>query len=134
MVNEPGCPGRKNLGSTSTLTQCIQQAQIDGCLYSSPARRIGPPPWPPSLHVQARYLRELNQSGNHEAVVQLFESGRLVQPEAALGEYVTALARANRLDNSRLLQTLQVGENAACRCRRRAGPRREKHMGGVCRA
>ncbi len=58
---------------------------------------------------QSRYLRELNQSGNHEAVVQLFESGRLLQPEAAMSEYVTALARTNRLDNTRLMQTLQVG-------------------------
>lgn len=60
------------------------------------------------LLLQARYLRELNQGGNHEAVIQLFESGRLTQPEAAMAEYVAALARTNRLDNSRLLQTLQV--------------------------
>lgn len=61
-----------------------------------------------SIHLQARYLRELNQGGNHEAVIQLFESGRLMAPEAVMAEYVTALARTNRLDNSRLLQTLQV--------------------------
>lgn len=41
-------------------------------------------------------------------MIQLFESGRLAAPEAALSEYVTALARTNRLDNTQLLQTLQV--------------------------
>jgi hypothetical protein len=62
----------------------------------------------PSGVLQARYLREMNQSGNHEAVIQLFESGRLAHPEAVLSEYVAALARTNRLDNTRLLETLQV--------------------------
>jgi ATP-dependent metalloprotease len=70
---------------------------------------------PPDAAGQSRYLRDLNQSGQHDAVVQIFESGRLVNAEGALGEYVTALAHTNRLNNTALLQTLQKGYEAAVR-------------------
>ena len=62
---------------------------------------------------QARYVRELNQSGRYDAVVQLWESGRLMHPDSVFSEYVIALARMDRLDNSSLLQTLQRGYTAS---------------------
>ena len=68
---------------------------------------------PPDAAGQARYLRELNQTGRHEAVIELWESGRLINPESLFSEYVTALARIDRLDNSALLSTLQRGYKAA---------------------
>lgn len=57
---------------------------------------------------QAEYLRQLNQSGQSEAVINLFESNRLAFTQDALGEYVKALARADKLDNSRVLNLMQV--------------------------
>jgi hypothetical protein len=68
-----------------------------------------PPPPPPPLNQQAEYLRQLNASGQPEAVVRAFESGRLAASEEAVGEYVKALVRLDRLDNTRLLSTLQRG-------------------------
>jgi hypothetical protein len=64
---------------------------------------------PSDASSQAQYLKQLNHSGQHDAVIALFESGRLSNAEAMLGEYVTALARVDRLNNTALLQTLQVG-------------------------
>ena len=64
---------------------------------------------------QARYVRDLNQSGRHDAVIELWESGRLANPEGLFSEYVTALARIGRLDNSALMETLQKGYVAAVR-------------------
>lgn len=54
-------------------------------------------------------LRQLNRNGQPEAVVGWFESGQLAASEAAVGEYVKALVRLDKLDNTRLLSTLQRG-------------------------
>jgi len=70
---------------------------------------------PPNAAGQARYLRELNHSGQHELVIQLWEGGRLTNPEALFSEYVTALAKTNRLDNTALMNTLTRGYQAAVR-------------------
>ncbi len=40
--------------------------------------------------------------------MQHFESGRVASNEETLGEYIKALAKLDRLDNSRLLSTLQA--------------------------
>jgi ATP-dependent metalloprotease len=86
-------------------------------------RRAGPPAaraprrgladLPPDAAGQARLLRDLNAAGRHEAVVELWESGRLAHPEGALAEYVTALARTSRLDNTALVDTLRRGYEAS---------------------
>ena len=57
---------------------------------------------------QAEYLRGLNHRGDAEAVIRAFEGGHVATTEAALGEYVRALALVDRLDSSALLRTLQV--------------------------
>ena len=62
---------------------------------------------PPAL--QAQYLRDLNRSGQHDAVVQLFESDRLVQTEEVFAQYVRALAKADKLNGTALMQTLYRG-------------------------
>jgi ATP-dependent metalloprotease len=68
-----------------------------------------------SIHVpedaqgQKRLITELMRSGQHDAVVKIWEGGRLVQPESVFGEYVTALAKMNKLDNTALLDTLRKG-------------------------
>ncbi len=41
--------------------------------------------------------------------MQLFESNRLAFTQETLGEYIKALARLDRLDNSRMLGLMQVG-------------------------
>jgi ATP-dependent metalloprotease len=64
---------------------------------------------------QARYVRDLIQSGRHDAVIELWESGRLANPEGLFSEYVTSLARVGRLDNSALMDTLQRGYAATVR-------------------
>eukprot|EP00887_Chlorella_sp_A99_P002593 scaffold6.g2593.t1 len=61
------------------------------------------------------HLRDLNKQGNHEAVIGLFESGRVAVSAEAMGEYVKALARTDRLDSTALLQTLQRGMEAGAR-------------------
>jgi ATP-dependent metalloprotease len=62
---------------------------------------------------QAEQLRQWNRAGNSEAVVSAFESGRVANTEEAMGEYVKALVRLDRLDNTRLLSTLQRGANGS---------------------
>ena len=58
--------------------------------------------------LQADYLRSLNRRGEPDAVIRAFEGGHVATTEAALGEYVKALALVDRLDNTALLQTLSV--------------------------
>lgn len=58
---------------------------------------------------QRKLVQELMRTGQHESVVGLWESGRLVQPEAVFSEYVTALAKMNKLDNTVLVDTLKRG-------------------------
>ncbi|KAJ9515052.1 hypothetical protein QJQ45_012578 [Haematococcus lacustris] len=58
---------------------------------------------------QASQLRQLNQSGQAEAVVGAFEGGRVAFTQENLGEYIKALARLDRLDNSRMLSLMQRG-------------------------
>lgn len=58
---------------------------------------------------QRKFVQELMRAGQHESVVGLWESGRLVQPEAVFSEYVTALAKMNKLDNTVLVDTLKRG-------------------------
>ena len=58
--------------------------------------------------LQADFLRNLNRRGDADVVIRHFESGRVASSEATLGEYVKALAKADKLDNSSLLRTLQV--------------------------
>jgi ATP-dependent metalloprotease len=68
---------------------------------------------PHTAAAQARHLRDLNAAGRHEEVIRLWESGQLANPEASFAEYVTALARTDRLDNTALLRTLRQGYQAA---------------------
>lgn len=49
------------------------------------------------------------RAGQHDAVVQIWEGGRLLHPQNSFGEYVTALAKMNKLDNTALLDTLRKG-------------------------
>lgn len=58
--------------------------------------------------LQASYLQDLNNRGSYDAVIRHFEGGGVASSEATLGEYVKALAKADKLDNSSLLRTLQV--------------------------
>ena len=63
----------------------------------------------PAVHLQANYLRQLNQKGDPEAVIRQYEGGRVNSTEATLGEYVKALVKVDRLDSTALAHTLQVG-------------------------
>lgn len=57
------------------------------------------------------YLKELYHRNDPEAVIRLFESHSSLQTnQAALAEYVKALVKVDRLDESELLKTLQRGE------------------------
>lgn len=58
---------------------------------------------------QVDYLRTLNRTGQWDSVVDAFESGKVTFSQDALGEYVKALVRLDRLDNTRLLSTLHRG-------------------------
>lgn len=59
----------------------------------------------------AAYLKELYRS-DPEAVIRLFESQPSIHSNpSALAEYVKALIKVDRLDESELLKTLQRGES-----------------------
>lgn len=59
----------------------------------------------------AAYLKELYHRNDPEAVIRLFESQpSLHSNPSALAEYVKALVRVDRLDESELFKTLQRGE------------------------
>lgn len=59
----------------------------------------------------ASNLRELYHRNDPEAVIRLFESQpSLHLDSSALKEYVKALVKVDRLDESELLKTLQRGE------------------------
>jgi hypothetical protein len=57
-------------------------------------------------------LRDLNRASQPEKVVQLYESGAVAASEANLSEYLKALVRVDRLNESALLRTLQRGAAA----------------------
>ncbi|KAI3505786.1 hypothetical protein L1887_28035 [Cichorium endivia] len=58
----------------------------------------------------AAYLRELNHRNDPEAVIRVFESQPFLQSSPpALKEYVKALVKVDRLDESELLKSLQRG-------------------------
>jgi ATP-dependent metalloprotease len=61
---------------------------------------------------QAAHLRDLNRASQPEKVVQLYESGAVAASEANLSEYLKALVRVDRLNESALLRTLQRGAAA----------------------
>jgi ATP-dependent metalloprotease len=58
---------------------------------------------------QAQYLRDLNRSGQQDAVIQLFEADRLAPTEEVFAQYVRALAKADKLNGTALMQTLYRG-------------------------
>eukprot|EP00798_Chlamydomonas_sp_ICE-L_P010098 gene10098-7995_t len=64
---------------------------------------------------QAEVLRSMNAQGQSEAVIRHFESGQVAFGQETLGEYVKALARLDRLDNSRLMTLMQRGADGASR-------------------
>jgi hypothetical protein len=64
--------------------------------------------------LQVEHLKQLNHGSNAEEVVRLFEGGQVAFTQEALGEYIKALSRMDRLDNSRLMGLLQVGGRLAC--------------------
>lgn len=58
----------------------------------------------------AGYLRELNYRNDPEAVIRMFESQpSLHYNQSAVSEYVKALVKVDRLDDSELLKTLRKG-------------------------
>lgn len=58
----------------------------------------------------AVYLKEMYQRNDPEAVIRLFESQpSLHSNPTAIGEYVKALVKVDRLDESELLKALQRG-------------------------
>lgn len=59
---------------------------------------------------EVAHLRELYRRNDSEAVIRLFESQpSLHSNPSALSEYVKALVKVDRLDESELLKTLQRG-------------------------
>lgn len=59
---------------------------------------------------EVAHLRELYRRNDPEAVIRLFESQpSLHSNPSALAEYVKALVKVDRLDDSELLKTLQRG-------------------------
>ncbi|KAJ4833792.1 ATP-dependent zinc metalloprotease FTSH 4, mitochondrial [Turnera subulata] len=74
--------------------------------------------------IEVAHLKELYHRNDPEAVIRLFESSpSLHHNPSALAEYVKALVRVDRLDESELLKTLQRGiSNSA---------REEESIGGL---
>ncbi|CAL1389998.1 unnamed protein product [Linum trigynum] len=73
---------------------------------------------------EVAHLKELYHRNDPEAVIKIFESqSSLHHNPSALAEYVKALVRVDRLDESELLKTLQRGMSNAVR--------REESTGGL---
>ncbi|CAI0448435.1 unnamed protein product [Linum tenue] len=73
---------------------------------------------------EVAHLKELYHRNDPEAVIKIFESqSSLHHNPSALAEYVKALVRVDRLDESELLKTLQRGMSNAVR--------REESSGGL---
>ena len=106
LFNASSLTGSLKRGS-SECGRAVQNFQsrrrISGLFGSSPIHV------PEDAQGQKRLITELMRSGQHDAVVKIWEGGRLVQPESVFGEYVTALAKMNKLDNTALLDTLRKG-------------------------
>lgn len=106
LFNASSLTGTLKRGS-SECGRAVQNFQsrrrISGLFGSSPIHV------PEDAQGQKRLITELMRSGQHDAVVKIWEGGRLVQPESVFGEYVTALAKMNKLDNTALLDTLRKG-------------------------
>ena len=68
-------------------------------------------PVPSDPAAQAQHLRDLNRTAP-EAVVSLYEAGEVAATESNLAEYLKALVRVDRLNESALLRTLQKGAGA----------------------
>lgn len=63
-----------------------------------------------AVESEVAYLKELYHRNDPEAVIRLFESrSALHSNPSALSEYVKALVKVDRLDESELLKTLQRG-------------------------
>lgn len=61
---------------------------------------------------EVAHLKELYHQNDPEAVIRLFESQpSLHNNTSALSEYIKALVRVDRLDESELLKTLQRGKH-----------------------
>lgn len=90
---------------------CLALCHCSDLAGARDGARHSPTPTPalPSSLPQAQYLRELNRGGQHDAVIQLFESDRLVATEEIFGQYVKALAKADKLNGTALMQTLYRG-------------------------
>lgn len=76
-------------------------------LFQLPPFSLSPPP------LQASFLRELNRRGDPEAVISLYERGAVSATPGALGEYMRALVKADRLDSAALLRSLEGGGSAS---------------------
>lgn len=57
---------------------------------------------------QADFLRELNLRGRAADVVNHFEGGKIAATEGTVAEYVKALVKMDRLDQTQLLTTITV--------------------------
>lgn len=90
-------PRTDGFGSNRTIT---------GLFGSTATNQISVPG---DAQSQQKLMRDLMRSGQHDAVVKIWEGGRLLHPENSFGEYVTSLAKMNKLDNTALLDTLKKG-------------------------
>ncbi|CAI0448438.1 unnamed protein product, partial [Linum tenue] len=80
---------------------------------------------------EVAHLKELYHRNDPEAVIKIFESqSSLHHNPSALAEYVKALVRVDRLDESELLKTLQRGTWVPIFCMSNA-VRREESSGGL---
>ncbi|KAL5074595.1 hypothetical protein RYX36_013579 [Vicia faba] len=76
-------------------------------------------------HLEASYLKELYHRNDPEAVIRAFESRPYLHSNsAALSEYVKALVKVDRLDESELLKTLRRGISNSMR-------KEESSIGGL---
>ena len=88
----------------------IGQRRFQSGYMGSFSRRLREPDVDVSSN--AAYLRELSYRNDYEAVIRVFESQPSMHTSpSAFKEYVKALVKVDRLDESELLKTLQRGQS-----------------------
>uniref|UniRef100_A0A7R9VRD6 AAA+ ATPase domain-containing protein n=1 Tax=Chlamydomonas euryale TaxID=1486919 RepID=A0A7R9VRD6_9CHLO len=114
--------GGARSGVAAHASACAQQPAWRSYSYMSGGGGAGANAWrlangshniPKDPAHQAEWLRTRNAQGDARGVVETFEAGRVAFTQDTLGEYIRALARLDRLDNSRVMSLVQTGAAAS---------------------
>mmetsp|Transcript_21683 Transcript_21683/g.60293 ORF Transcript_21683/g.60293 Transcript_21683/m.60293 type:complete len:661 (+) Transcript_21683:653-2635(+) len=104
----PGGTSAACLGEGLSATKLLAVVE-NSSIHFSKARRLGRTFASDAGRSGAQWLRDLNRRGDFESVIRAFERGEVASTEATLGEYIKALVKVDRLDQTALMHTIARG-------------------------